>query len=74
MEVDKMINNITVNNNIICNENTCNKKLKLYDMECRCNHKFCSTHRLPEDHACSYDYKKDKIKLEKVVADKVIKI
>ena len=73
MEVDKMINNIKVNTNI-CNENTCKTKLKLYDMECRCKHKFCSQHRLPEYHQCVYDFKKDKVKLEKVIADKVIKI
>ena len=68
-----MIDIITINKSV-CGENTCNKKLKLYDITCRCNQKFCSVHRLPECHNCSYDFKKDKIKLEKVVADKVIKI
>lgn len=57
-----------------CNLDTCNTKLKLYDMECRCKHKYCSEHRLPESHSCSFDYKKDKIQLIKVVAEKVIKI
>ena len=27
-------------------------------MECRCKHIFCSIHRLPEQHKCSYDFKK----------------
>lgn len=36
----------------------CRKKLKLTDMECRCKHIFCSIHRLPEQHKCSYDFKK----------------
>jgi predicted nucleic acid binding AN1-type Zn finger protein len=73
MEVDKMIDIITINKSV-CDENTCRTKLKIFDMECRCKQKFCSVHRLPESHACSYDFKKDKIKLEKVVSDKVIKI
>ena len=53
----------------------CNKKLKLSDMECRCKQRFCLTHRLPEDHNCSVDYKNvNPLKLEACVADKVIKI
>jgi len=53
----------------------CNKKLKLSDMECRCKQRFCLTHRLPEDHNCSVNYKNvNPLKLEACVADKVIKI
>lgn len=35
----------------------CRVKLKLTDMECRCNNKYCTKHRLPESHECVYDYK-----------------
>ncbi len=76
---------ITVNsNNIIetnkkintnkCYHTTCNAKLKLTDFDCRCSNRFCMKHRMPESHDCSYDFKKDKINLVKVVAEKVIKI
>ena len=37
-------------------KNKCKKKLKLTDMSCRCGKRFCSTHRLPENHNCSIDY------------------
>jgi predicted nucleic acid binding AN1-type Zn finger protein len=75
---------ITINsNNIIennkkntnkCSHSPCNTKLKLTDFDCRCSNRFCMKHRLPESHDCSYDFKKDKINLVKVVAEKVIKI
>lgn len=36
----------------------CNKKL-ISGMEhrCRCSKVFCITHRLPEEHKCTFDYK-----------------
>jgi hypothetical protein len=54
----------------------CRKKLLLSDIECRCKQRFCATHRAPEEHACSHDFKADgqkilKQQLERVVADKV---
>lgn len=58
-----------------CCAEGCTKKLKLSDMDCRCGKRFCLKHRLPEDHNCSVNYKNvNPIKLEKCVADKVIKI
>ena len=58
-----------------CCAEGCNKTLKLTDMECRCKKRFCLKHRLPEYHNCSIDYKNvNPIKLEKCIADKVIKI
>ncbi len=75
---------ITVNsNNVIennkknsntCSHQLCKSKLKLTDFDCRCSNRFCMKHRMPETHDCSYDFKKDKINLVKVVAEKVIKI
>ena len=40
-----------------CNHIECNKKLKLTDLSCRCEKRFCSKHRLPESHQCIYDFK-----------------
>jgi len=40
-----------------CNHNECNKKLKLTDLSCRCEKRFCINHRLPESHRCVYDFK-----------------
>jgi predicted nucleic acid binding AN1-type Zn finger protein len=36
---------------------TCSKKVGLFGIECRCGHLFCSKHRHPEDHECSFDFK-----------------
>ena len=58
-----------------CSFEGCKKKLSMLNQyKCRCGLMFCSKHKLPESHDCSYDYKSDKLKLEKVVADKVIRI
>lgn len=58
-----------------CSFAGCNKKVgMLNQFKCRCDLMFCSIHKLPEDHNCQYNYKNDKIKLEKVVAEKLIKI
>jgi len=40
-----------------CSYEDCRKKLKLTDMNCKCEHRFCSKHRLPETHKCSWDPK-----------------
>jgi predicted nucleic acid binding AN1-type Zn finger protein len=54
----------------------CGKKLLLTDMECKCTYRFCGTHRLPESHACTHDYKKEgaerlQAQLVTCVADRV---
>lgn len=36
---------------------SCRKKLTLTDMECRCKVRFCSAHRMPEEHACTFDHR-----------------
>jgi predicted nucleic acid binding AN1-type Zn finger protein len=47
---------------------TCQRKLALSDMACRCGSRHCSQHRLPESHACSFDFKThEKTLLEKTV-------
>ena len=35
----------------------CRKKLMLTAIMCRCEKKFCSQHRYPSDHNCTFDYK-----------------
>ena len=58
-----------------CFMDGCNKKLKISDMECRCDNRYCLKHRLPEEHNCSVNYKNvNPLKLEKCVAEKIIKI
>ena len=59
----------------------CNKKVGLLGFTCPCSNSlvFCSAHRLPEEHKCSYDHKSQALnilesKLVKVNAEKIIKI
>ena len=42
-----------------CAFDGCRKKLKLTDMNCKCKKRFCSLHRLPETHNCSWDPKNE---------------
>ncbi len=39
--------------------NMCKKKVGLMPFKCKCQLEFCSLHRAPEDHECTYDFKKD---------------
>jgi predicted nucleic acid binding AN1-type Zn finger protein len=36
----------------------CKKKLMLSDYPCKCSQIFCSAHRFPETHSCSFDFRK----------------
>ena len=37
----------------------CQKKLKIMkSFTCKCGNNYCDIHKFPEDHKCSYDYKK----------------
>ncbi|RZC82151.1 hypothetical protein C5167_044938 [Papaver somniferum] len=36
---------------------TCNKRVGLTGFKCKCGITFCSTHRYPEQHGCTFDYK-----------------
>jgi hypothetical protein len=40
-----------------CCAEGCKKKLMLSDFPCKCGKKHCSTHRAPEVHACTFDFK-----------------
>lgn len=36
----------------------CAKKLTLSDFACgKCKHRYCATHRLPEQHSCGHDFR-----------------
>ncbi len=40
-----------------CHFDDCRKKLQLTDLACRCQKIFCSLHRLPETHKCTFNHK-----------------
>jgi len=40
-----------------CFHSDCKKKLLLSDPTCKCKERYCMSHRMPEDHGCSFDYK-----------------
>ena len=54
----------------------CNKKIGLITFTCKCDNKFCSNCRYPEEHMCKFDFKNYeknilKEQLVKVVAKKI---
>ena len=40
-----------------CPHEGCRKRLGLTDVTCKCGATFCSAHRLPYSHQCTFDYK-----------------
>jgi len=46
-----------------CQLDGCKIKLKLTDYKCKCNKIYCTTHRFPETHMCTYNYKLDGSKI-----------
>ena len=43
-----------------CGSGECKKKLLLTDFACtKCSVRHCGAHRLPEEHACSFDFRKE---------------
>ena len=62
-----------------CSNNGCNKKLGLMPYKCKCNLEYCITHRAPETHTCSFDYKTiGRQNIEKInpqiVNEKIVKL
>ena len=54
----------------------CSKSINVMAFSCRCGDVFCSKHRLPPEHRCTFDFKTmERKRLEeanpKVVSDKV---
>ena len=47
---------------------TCQKKVGLLGIECKCKFVFCNAHRMPEEHSCEFNFKeKGQKDLEKTV-------
>ena len=42
-----------------CPHADCKKKISLVDFPCKCKAVYCSAHRAPETHACTFDYRKE---------------
>ena len=43
-----------------CGSGECKKKLLLSDFACtKCSVRHCGAHRLPEEHACAHDFRKE---------------
>jgi hypothetical protein len=42
------------------------KHTSMYMFECECGQKFCSKHRYPELHQCTFDYQNDAYKEKKL--------
>ena len=40
-----------------CAKEGCKRNIPLIEWKCRCEKKFCTKHRLPEKHNCTYDFK-----------------
>jgi hypothetical protein len=66
-----MVTNATYHNTIKqsnkCFFEDCNKNLKIIDLKCKCDHIYCSNHRLPETHKCNYNYKLNSIENKKII-------
>ena len=57
----------------------CKKKVGALGNKCKCGFTYCKSHRLPEDHECTYDFKQEGAKkLAKenpaIIASKISKI
>jgi len=50
----------------------CKRKILTESSICKCKDNFCGKHLY--SHQCTYDYKKNKMILDKIIADKVVKI
>ena len=54
-DISKNIPNKTQNNASKCM--VCNKNITLIGFQCKCENFFCSKHRYPDTHICTFDYK-----------------
>lgn len=41
-----------------CAAKGCKKKINLLSFTCKCEKVFCTEHRMPEEHQCTFDWKK----------------
>lgn len=54
-----------------CAVEDCRKRLLPSDMPCRCKQRFCTAHRYPETHECTYDFKKENAEKCAAAAEKM---
>lgn len=40
----------------------CPKKVGTFGMKCKCGYTYCKSHRLPEDHECSFNFREEAVK------------
>ena len=52
----------------------CNKKLGLLSFDCKCNEKFCTKCRYPEEHNCTYNHKEYQRNILEKTLPKVVAI
>ncbi|KAM7277180.1 hypothetical protein ACFE04_019046 [Oxalis oulophora] len=60
------VNSKAINSNPVIVKNrceSCNKKVGLTGFKCRCEKTFCGKHRYPQEHSCSFDFKKADIEI-----------
>jgi len=38
---------------------TCRKKIGFLGFKCKCEYVFCKKHRIPEEHLCVFDFKRE---------------
>ena len=50
-----------------CNYKDCNKKLKISSLKCRCGNFYCTQHRLPEMHECTFEDSEQDKKRQKTI-------
>ena len=77
--LNTIVSTEAVKSNKLCFHADCKKRLMLTDQMCKCKEKFCSLHRMPEVHNCTFDFKAAgrqylSTMLVKVAGDKVDKI
>ncbi len=61
------------NNKLYCG--ICNKKLPIFNIKCKCNKLYCSIHRYPSDHNCTYNFQEEgKRKLNDLLENQKIKV
>ena len=60
-----------------CSKDKCKRNIPIIEWKCKCEGKFCTKHRLPEKHNCTWNYKlnedekKKKVEFLKCQDDKV---
>lgn len=51
------VKEVTITKSNRCSHAECKRKLMLTDITCKCEKRYCISHRHPETHSCKFDYK-----------------